>query len=67
MSIFDSLILQRAINTEIVLIRRKRRYDRDYSIITSRIEGVLVSAFFVMLGDGKQEVKWNFMKGQTSR
>ena len=67
MSIFDSLILQRAINTEIVLIRRKRRYDRDYSIITSRIEGVLVSAFFVMLGDGKQEVKWYFMKGQTSR
>ena len=67
MSIFDSLILQRAINTEIVLIRTKRRYDRDYSIITSRIEGVLVSAFFVMLGDGKQEVQWYFMKGQTSR
>ena len=38
---------------------------RSCSIITSRIGGGLVSAFFVMLRDGKQEGEWYFMKGHN--
>ena len=35
---------------------------RDCSIITSPIGGGWVSAFFVMLRDGKQGGEWYFMK-----
>ena len=38
---------------------------RGCAIITSRIEGGLVSAFFVMLRDGKPGGEWYFMKGHN--